>query len=136
MVYVLTSLWGVYYLISNLLSLVALTVVRFLFADQWIWNKKDRSAAAKTFNYDIHGILTVVSDAALPELEPFGTQVQIAQPSIRVHLEDRASLEKSLTASAARNVRDIIYDEGFGVLGFKAKIEIGEFVEVWTSSFS
>ena len=34
-----------------------------------------------------------------------------------------------------RRVRCIRYDEGFGELGFKARIEIGEFVEVWTSSF-
>jgi dolichol-phosphate mannosyltransferase len=38
-IYVLTSMLGVYYLISNLVSLVVLTVARYLLADNLIWEK-------------------------------------------------------------------------------------------------
>jgi dolichol-phosphate mannosyltransferase len=38
-IYILTSLFGVYYLMSNFISLVILTVLRYLLADGWIWGK-------------------------------------------------------------------------------------------------
>lgn len=37
--YVLTSILGVYYLISNLISLGVLTVARYFLADKWIWSE-------------------------------------------------------------------------------------------------
>lgn len=42
--YALTSLLGVHYLVSNILAIVLFTVVRYLLADTWIW----RSAAGAT----------------------------------------------------------------------------------------
>ncbi|MCL4561052.1 MAG: glycosyltransferase [Chloroflexi bacterium] len=39
-IYVLTSLAGMYYLISNLISLGIMTVLRYLLADTWIWSRK------------------------------------------------------------------------------------------------
>jgi dolichol-phosphate mannosyltransferase len=38
-IYVMTSIMGVYYLISNLVSLILLTVLRYLLADNLIWEK-------------------------------------------------------------------------------------------------
>lgn len=40
LIYLLTSILGMHYLISNLLSLGLLTVLRFLLADQWIWGQR------------------------------------------------------------------------------------------------
>src|SRR5512140_1845252 len=40
MIYVMTTLLGVYYVASNLISLVVLTVLRFLPADNLIWGQK------------------------------------------------------------------------------------------------
>jgi putative flippase GtrA len=37
--FVLTSWMGMYYLLSNLISLAALTVARYFLADNWIWGK-------------------------------------------------------------------------------------------------
>jgi dolichol-phosphate mannosyltransferase len=133
MIYLLTSVLGVYYILSNLLSLILLVVLRFLFSDQLIWGRGKMKT--KQFAYDIHGILTVVSDAVLPELESFRTQTQIAQPSIRVHLGKSPLHGHPFTAAPRENVRRIFYDEGFGNFGFKADIEIGDFVEVWASPF-
>jgi putative flippase GtrA len=83
--FVLTSLIGVHYLISNLLSLVALTVLRFAIADSVIWGKTEGKVKA-VHSYDIHGIVTVTSDTRLPELERFAIDEAIASPSIRVRI--------------------------------------------------
>jgi len=83
--FVLTSALGVHYLVSNLLSLVALTLLRFAIADTVIWGKG--AAKMKTaHSYDIHGIVSVTSDARLPELERFSIDEVITSPSIRVRI--------------------------------------------------
>ena len=44
LIYVLTSIFGMYYLMSNLLSLAALTVLRFALADNIIWGRPKAKA--------------------------------------------------------------------------------------------
>jgi len=156
-VFVLTSALGVHYLVSNLLSLAALTVLRYLFADKWIWGKarsvdrlresdsydgrlqadglriKKGATVSNVHSYDIHGIVTVISDAALPELEKFRTQTPIERPSIRVRLGRSPLGQQPAATVPASNVRRICYDEGLGALGFRAEIEIGDAIEVWAS---
>jgi putative flippase GtrA len=83
--FALTSLLGIHYLVSNLLSLVALTVLRFAIADSVIWGKADGKLKT-VHSYDIHGIVTVTSDTRLPELERFAIEEVIASPSIRVRI--------------------------------------------------
>jgi dolichol-phosphate mannosyltransferase len=83
--FALTSLLGVHYLISNLLSLMALTVLRFAIADSLIWGKADAKVET-VHSYDVHGIVTVTSDTKLPELERFLIDEVIASPSIRVRI--------------------------------------------------
>jgi len=39
LMYLLTTIVGIHYLISNIISLGVLTVLRFMLADQWIWGK-------------------------------------------------------------------------------------------------
>ena len=83
--FVLTSGLGVHYLVSNLLSLLALTVLRFAIADSLIWGKSE-GRLKTVHSYDIHGIATVTSDTRLPELERFLIDEVIASPSIRVRI--------------------------------------------------
>jgi dolichol-phosphate mannosyltransferase len=45
MIYLLTTIFGIYYVISNLASLAILTVLRFALADNLIWEQKSSSAA-------------------------------------------------------------------------------------------
>src|SRR5690349_7279350 len=96
---------GVHYLIANLVSLFAMTVLRYLLADKWIWNKdkasttdQERKVAMKTsgkqgeafgFSYNIHNIIQVASMFELPELEYFRVPALSADPDIRVRLERR-----------------------------------------------
>jgi dolichol-phosphate mannosyltransferase len=83
--FALTSVLGIHYLISNVLSLVALTVLRYAIADSMIWGKAD-GRLKEVQSYDVHGIVTVTSDTRLPELDRFAVDHVIAQPSIRVRI--------------------------------------------------
>src|SRR5215212_529487 len=96
---------GVHYLVANLVSLFAMTVLRYLLADKWIWNQdktntteEERNIAMKTtskpgavfgFSYNIHNIIQVASMFELPELEYFRVPALTADPDIRVRLERR-----------------------------------------------
>jgi putative flippase GtrA len=149
---VLTSGLGINYLVSNLFSLVALTVIRFGVADAWIWAKAQRRDVA-SYSYDIHGIVTVTSEVRLPELARFMVPEALSRPTIRVrigHLRDgsenghyAASLNGNATphhngsspngnhpavalglpgARPAGKSRRLRYTEGLGALGFGVEI--------------
>ena len=66
----------------NLITLVLVFVARFTLADLWIWAKSDALAAqvAAAHNYDIHGLVSVASQVALPELERFRVAEPLAAP--------------------------------------------------------
>jgi dolichol-phosphate mannosyltransferase len=81
----LTSGLGINYLVSNILSLAALTLIRFGVADVWIWAKAQRREVT-SFSYDIHGIVTVTSEVRLPELQRFLTPEAFGRPNIRVRI--------------------------------------------------
>ncbi|HLE30536.1 MAG TPA: GtrA family protein [Anaerolineales bacterium] len=120
----LTSGLGVHYQVSNLISIGAMTVARYLFANQWIWGRLVKGA----YRYDIHGIVTIVSESVLPELEPFRTTQPIEHPTMRI----RIGLAR-LGQTPPAGVRRLDYDEGLGPLGFRARIDIGERIEVLAS---
>ena len=63
----------------------ALTVIRFVVADGWIWAKAQRREVA-SFSYDIHGIVTVTSEVRLPELQRFMVTEALGRPTIRVRI--------------------------------------------------
>ena len=74
-------------MVSNVISLVGLTLVRFALADTWIWAKaRPSDSPPGPYGYDIHGIVSVLSDARLPELERFRVGSLAAEPDIRVRL--------------------------------------------------
>ena len=85
---VLTSGLGIHYALSNIISLASLTLLRFALADSWIWAKDHppQSRAGGPYSYDIHGIVSVMSDARLPELERFRVGQLAVDPDIRVRL--------------------------------------------------
>lgn len=98
-------------------------------------------------NYNIHDIITVVSEGELPELERFRTLKPIHQPTLRVRLErtsreprewvtlhthgfSRLSYDETAKANGLRRFR---YDERLGTLGFQAEITMGDPIEVIAS---
>jgi putative flippase GtrA len=138
----LTSLAGFNYLVANVVSLVTLTLARFALADLWIWSAP---AHAGPHLYDIHGIVTVASDVALPELARLRVAELHNEPTIRVRIGGK----RPVVAAAATNgngngnghghghalpptvpLSRLDYKESLGRFGFGADIEIGERVDV------
>jgi putative flippase GtrA len=119
----LTSGFGIHYAVSNVISLMALTLVRFGLADTWIWAKAAPHEEARPWSYDIHGILCVTSDSRLPELERFRVGELKGEPDIRVYL-GRPGVNGAPT---------IRYREGLGRLGFAVTIARGDRVEAVAS---
>jgi dolichol-phosphate mannosyltransferase len=131
MLLLLTSLLSVNYLVSNLVTLFALTAIRFVVSDGWIW--RTQAAKAVTHAYDIHGIATVVSAVALPELKAFEVEHEIRNPTIRVRIGKLSAKQSDLVASLAFFARHTRYDEGLGRLGFGVEIGVGKSVEILAS---
>jgi dolichol-phosphate mannosyltransferase len=126
---VLTSGLGIHYALSNVISLAGLTLLRFALADSWIWAKEHpaKSRAGGPYSYDIHGIVSVMSDARLPELERFRVGQLAADPDLRVRLGRISSNGDGPSASAIR------YREGPGRHGFGVEIEVGMPIEATAS---
>jgi dolichol-phosphate mannosyltransferase len=78
--FLLTDLFGVHYLISNLVAIGLTFGVRYVVADNWIWAGRDRwdqVAVGKFFNYDIQGLVKVRSRVGLPELAAFNVPYDV-----------------------------------------------------------
>ncbi len=129
LLFLFTAGFGINYLISNVLSLFALTLVRFGIADTWIWAPTKRLGRRL---YDIHGIVTVASDVALPELERFSVDELGSAPTIDVTIGP--VLPKGTRAKTAEISRDhFTYDEGLGSRGFGVDIKVAETISITAS---
>jgi hypothetical protein len=156
----LVSQLGVHYVLANLVSLFAMTVLRYLLADKWIWNKNSKKtkeernnlmAQPKTeqfaFSYNIHNIIKVASMFELPELEYFRVPALSGEPDIRVRLERRHRERRSANSAHTqrgiknqphfgderRNSKSIRYSEALGRYGFAISIDYKKCVEVAVS---
>ncbi|RPJ25396.1 MAG: glycosyltransferase family 2 protein, partial [Chloroflexi bacterium] len=146
----LVDQWAVHYILANLVSLFAMTVLRYLLADKWIWNKnkpmekrttdmnglKANTNKAEPFgyNYDIHNILKVASMYELPELEYFRVPALSGEADIRIRLERRHRKDSQRAEPQLRQSGDDIhYGEALGRYGFKITISNKERVDVAVS---
>jgi glycosyltransferase involved in cell wall biosynthesis len=137
LIYIMTSVFSIHYVISNLISLILLTVLRFMTADSMIWGQTLSASGTKSkvstgrgvYSYSIHGVVTVVSEGELPELEPFRVDQEITQPTIRV----RIGIPPAPKKGAEKDSNYLRYRELFGHLGFEAGIWMGEQVNVVAS---
>jgi dolichol-phosphate mannosyltransferase len=82
----------------------------------------------ETYAYNIHNLVTIVSEGVLPELEPFKVNTEISDPTILVRVG--APRESKESDAQGRYMR---YSEMFGNLGFEVGIELGEPVNVVVS---
>ena len=143
LIFVLTSFLGIFYVVSNLVSLVLLTGIRFLTSDYFIWNRTSLTVppvweergntkvkTRKTYAYNIHNLVSVVSEGELPELEPFQVSNRIDSPTINVRIGVPPQNSKD-----NQNEGDYLrFREMFGHLGFEVGITMkGEHVEVVAS---
>jgi dolichol-phosphate mannosyltransferase len=142
LIYLMTSALGIYYLVSNLITLILMIGVRFLLADFVIWGRKPanstthggimkpRLATSKfAYSYNIHDLVSVVSEGELPELEPFRVYQEIEQPTIKV----RIGIPPAPKTNGNRESNYLRYREMFGHIGFEVGIWMGEQVDVVAS---
>jgi dolichol-phosphate mannosyltransferase len=129
LLYALVSGLGFNHLFANVMSLLALSLLRFGVADTYIWAGK---AQLPTFQYDLHGLITIVSDAALPELERFRVDDGIADPTIRVRVERVRA--RGVGAEEVEGGRTRVhYAEWTRGAGFATEIELGERIDIVAS---
>lgn len=153
----LVSKLGIHYLLANLVSLFAMTILRYLLADKWIWNKTNNNPAqrerrkdmsgikqaswgqSETFPhlYNIHEILKVSSMFELPELEYFRVPTFSGEPDMRVRLERRRKEDRRRIVrrdgQPRRATDDIYYGESLGRYGFEVTISNKKRVEIAVS---
>jgi putative flippase GtrA len=149
----LVDRWAVHYILANLVSLFAMTALRYLLADKWIWNKNKPVQKRKTemsqlkpsttkaepfgYSYDIHNILKVSSIYELPELEYFRVPALTGEPDIRIRLERRRKKDRRRAErgedQARRSGDNIYYGESLGRLGFEITISNKDRVDVAVS---
>lgn len=84
--FILTSGLGVHYVISNIASILVLSLVRYILSDRWIWANPRPTAPAPRY-YDIHGLLRIHSPEPLPELESFLVEGNGLKPDMRLVIE-------------------------------------------------
>lgn len=78
------------------------------------------------FAYDIHGIISVTSEARLPELERFRVRHLSQPPAITVRIGDFDPRDPGVLIDLTRVTPRVRYDEVFGRRGFTVAIEAGE----------
>jgi dolichol-phosphate mannosyltransferase len=120
----LTAQFGIHYLASNFITLLVLVLIRFAVSDRWIW-AEDR--VQRTFNYDIHGILHITSEAPLPELLYFRTQATVEHPDLCIRV---GNARRRRAAKPATDDGFFRYREVLGRIGFWVEVTRGECAEV------
>jgi dolichol-phosphate mannosyltransferase len=131
--FVLVSLVGMNAVLANLVSLLAIFVVRFAVADTVIWRSADAEAGSELYWYRIHDEVTVESPVGLRELERFRVDTPVRQPTIRLRLGRLNRKQSDLVTALAQAIRHIRYDEGLGRFGFAVDIAWGKTVDIVAS---
>ena len=122
---ILVSFIGLHYVAANLISLFAITLIRYALSDRWIWTSPLTTGDDETYLYDIHGIIAVSSRIRLPELEHFRVPQLARSPDVRMRLERRRRVRL--------DINTIHYHDGLGKYGFQISIALGECTEVQVS---
>jgi putative flippase GtrA len=130
--FVLTEWAGLHYLLSNFIALAASTLARFAIADTWIWSGRGSGPLGSagrtrtTYQYDIHGIVRVSSEARLPELTPFLVPSLEQTVDLEVIVKNRGLGGFRRRALVEHRGETVRYAEHLGGLGFAMKVEMGE----------
>ena len=130
--YVLTDLAGVYYLISNFVAIGLTFGIRYLVADNWIWagrDRRDQKPIDGWYQYDVHGIVRIISRVHLPELAAFNVAHQV-EPDIVVNRRFIGGRPRFRVANWRDEDGTIRYREHFGPLSAAFDVRIGEKIEL------
>lgn len=130
--YVLTDLGGVHYLLSNLVAIGLTFGIRYLVADNWIWAGRDRRVQIPidgAYQYDVHGIVRITSTVHLPELAAFNV-AHAVEPDIIIRRRPIGGGPR-LHVSTVKGPDGVIrYREHLGALAAAFDVTIGQRVEL------
>lgn len=152
-----TSVLGLYYLVSNLLTLIVLFAVRFALSDGIIWRTTpakavqdvagdaagsgDTTPAGRSADpvvtdlshaYDLHGIATVASQVELPELEHFRVESLTGVPDIEIRVGN-VGLTPRRRIKVVGCPGEVCYQEQLGVLGANFRMDITDRIRIKVS---
>lgn len=125
LLYLLVTRGGVNYVLAQLVAILVVSLVRYGLSEQWIWTTGSMAWQLDTHYYDIHGIVRVASQVALPDLAHFVTAVPLEPVDLHVRL-DRQGTPSRLPGG-------ISYDEHLGRFGFGLTVMPGDYTEVVVS---
>ena len=142
----LTEVAGFGYAWSNLISLVALTIVRLAIADLWIWRDDPPTADGATadvsgidtaaqreprYRYDVAGILSIHSDVVLRELAYFRTETA-RPPDLRITI---GLVEPRPTTHIRFEERgqELVYREHLGPMAANFAVRMVDPIEITVS---
>ncbi len=160
LLWALSEVIGIHYLIANVVTLGAVWAVRFLFADGWIWaatsavldGRADGAEPtaggagrpalvpvgpgyAPSYRYNVAGILHMESAVELPELRYFRTNDVLdasAPTDIRIEIT-RVGLLPSRSTRFVSAGSTLSYYEHLGLVGANFRIKMGDPIVVEVS---
>jgi putative flippase GtrA len=120
--FLLTSVVGIHYLISNLVALGSVFGGRYLVSTLFIW--RTAGPGGKDISYDIDGLLRVVSAFRLPELEFFRTENPV-EPDLIVRRGVIGGIWPQRGKSIEADEEHLIWREQTGGLAGNFRIDFG-----------
>jgi putative flippase GtrA len=130
--YLLTDLGGLHYLVSNFVAIGLTFGIRYLVADNWIWagrDRRDQRPIEGWYQYDVHGVVRLTSTVNLPELAAFNVDHKV-DPDIvirRRFIGGRPRLQVATWRDADGTIR---YREHLGPLSAAFDVRIGKRIEL------
>jgi dolichol-phosphate mannosyltransferase len=145
MVWLLTEVVHLHYALSNLISLVALFIIRLAVADAWLWGESWHVASEAPvaeapgttavaterearYRYDLAGLLAIESDVELRELRYFEAP-RTGRPDIRVRIGFVGARPTTHVVFEERN-GELLYREHLGPLAANFSLRMGDPIEI------
>ncbi len=115
LMFILISWVGFHYLVANILSLCAMTVIRFALADNWIWASLE---TGMKYRYNIHDLVSVESPVRLPELARFRTEQLDGPAKISVAIDRMGDVPSGPAHVDDDGIDVVTYRERLGSFAF------------------
>lgn len=125
LLYLLQTYGRLDYLAADGLALLGVGFIFYLLSEQWIGTHSLMMRQPEQHCYDIHGLITIVSQVVLPDLAYFQTEATTAASDLLIRV-DRHGTPSRLPGA-------ICYDEQLGRFGFGLTVLPGEFTEIIVS---
>ena len=130
--YLLSDVGGLHYLVSNFVAIGLTFGIRYLVADNWIWagrDRRDQRPIEGWFQYDVHGVVRLISTVNLPELAAFNVDHKV-DPDIVVRRRFIGGRPRLRVANWRDADGVIHYREHLGPLSAAFDVRIGKRIEL------